>query len=142
MGDANLEIVIEGVMDDIKVWLDAECFEGTYGDWICIDLVPVAIKRATTYGVVAALYARYSKTFQGRVVPTVAPVTITVIGDDEKAMLHWMGKKRDMLELYLSAQGAARFWVSTADEEPVFTMDDIPATGADELESWHKWVEG
>ncbi len=141
MGDAKLEVVIEGVMDDIKVWCDAQ--EVSYADWTDIETVPRAMKRATTYGTVSALYARYSKTFQGRVVPTLAPVTVTVIGDDEKAMLHWKEKMRDMLELYLSAQEAERIWVSTADEEPIFSMDDIPETGTDrELESWHEWVEG
>ena len=141
MGDANLEVVFEGVMDDIKVWCDAQ--EVSYVDWIDIESVPRAMKRATTYGTVSALYARYSKTFQGRVVPTLAPVTVTVIGDDEKAMLHWKEKMRDMLELYLSAQESERIWVSTADEEPVFSMDDIPEAGTDrELESWHEWVEG
>lgn len=140
MGDANLEVVIEGVMDDIKVWCDAQ--EVSYVDWTDIETVPRAMKRATTYATVSALYARYAKTFQGRVVPTLAPVTVTVIGDDEKAMLHWKEKMRDMLELYLSAQESERIWVSTADEEPVFSMDDIPETGTDrELESWHNWLQ-
>lgn len=141
MGDANLDIVIEGVMDDIKVWCDANVV--SYDDWINIDVTPIAIKRATTYGAVAALYARYSKTFQGRVVPTLAPVTVTVVGDDEKAMQHWDEKMRDMLELYLSAQDSMRLWVSTADEEPVFTMDDIPDAGDDrELEEWQEFLRG
>lgn len=140
MGDAILETVMEGVMDDIKVWCDAN--DVSYVNWVSIDTAPRAMVRATTYGAVAALYARYSKTFQGRVVPTVAPVTITVVGDDEKAMQHWQDKMQEMLELYLSAQGSMRLWVSTADEEPVFTMADIPSEGADELESWHDWIEG
>lgn len=124
IGDAKLEFIIEGVMDDIKVWFDAN--EISYVTWISLDVTPTAIKRATTYGVVAALYARHTKTFQGRVIPTLAPVTVTVTGDQEKAMLHWVSKRNEMLELYLSAQEADRFWVSTADEEPVFSMDDIP----------------
>jgi len=140
MGDAKLEVVIEGVMDDIRVWCDSE--ELSYAAWTDIDTVPRAIKRATTYGVVAALYARHSKTFQGRVIPTLAPVTVTVTGDDEKAMQHWMDKMETMLDLYLTAEEGARIWVSTADEEPIFTMDDIPSAGEDELESWHDWVEG
>lgn len=140
MGDAKLEVVVEGVMDDIKVWCDAQ--EVSYVGWTDIETVPRAMKRATTYGTVSALYARYSKTFQGRVVPTLAPVTVTVIGDDEKAMLHWKEKMRDMLELYLSAQESERIWVSTADEEPVFSMDDIPEAGTDrELESWRNWLQ-
>ncbi len=139
IGDAPFEFVMEGVMDDIKVWSDAN--EVAYATWTDLDSAPTAIKRATTYGVVAALYARHTQTFQGKVIPTLAPVTVTVVGDDEKAMQHWMSKMDDMLELYLSAQGADRLWVSTADEEPVFSMDDIPGTGDDrELTSWHDWV--
>ena len=140
IGDAPLETVIEGIMDDIIVWCEAE--DVGYTDWINIDVVPRAIKRATTYGTVSALYARYSKTFQGRVIPSVAPVTVTVVGDDEKAMLHWISKMNEMLELYLSAQGAARLWISTADEEPVFSMDDIPDSGTSrELTDWREWLE-
>jgi hypothetical protein len=139
MGDANLEVVIEGVMDDIKVWCDSEEF--SYVTWTDIDAVPMAMKRATTYGVVAALYARHSKTFQGRVIPTLAPVTVTVTGDDEKAMLHWMGKMETMLDLYLTAEEGARIWVSTADEEPIFTMADIPDAGTSrDLTDWREWL--
>ena len=141
IGDAPFEFIMEGVMDDIKVWCAAN--DVAYASWTDLPSTPLALKRATTYGVVAALYARNTQTFQGRVVPTLAPVTVTVVGDDEKAMRHWMSKMDAMLELYLSAQGAARFWVSTADEEPVFTMDDIPEAGTDrELTSWHDWTEG
>lgn len=141
MGDAILETVMEGVMDDIRVWCDAN--DVSYTTWLNLDTVPRAMMRATTYGVVAALYARYSKTFQGRVVPTLAPVTVTVVGDDEKAMQHWQDKMHEMLELYLSAQDADRIWVSTADEEPVFTMRDIPDSGAAdrELLDWQEWLD-
>lgn len=141
IGDAPFEFVMEGVMDDIKVWSDAN--EVSYATWTDLDSAPIAIKRATTYGVVAALYARHTQTFQGRVVPTLAPVTVTVVGDEEKAMQHWTSKMDEMLELYLSAQGADRLWVSTADEEPIFSMADIPETGDDrELQEWHDWLEG
>lgn len=141
IGDAPFEFVMEGVMEDIKVWCDAN--EIGYSTWTSLDAVPIAIKRATTYGVVAALYARYTKTFQGRVVPTLAPVTVTVVGDEEKAMQYWISKLDEMLELYLSAQGTARLWISTADEEPVFTMVDIPPGTADdrELTPWREWLE-
>ncbi|KKN05151.1 hypothetical protein LCGC14_1090240 [marine sediment metagenome] len=139
MGDAKLEVVIEGVMDDIRVWCDSE--ELSYATWTDIDTVPRAILRATTYGVVAALYARHSKTFQGRVIPTLAPVTVTVTGDDEKAMQYWMGKMETMLDLYLTAEEGARIWVSTADEEPVFTMADIPDAGTSrDLTDWREWL--
>ena len=140
MVDAKLVVVIEGVMDDIRLWCDSE--ELSYTTWTDIDNIPRAMKRATTYGTVAALYARYSKTFQGRVIPSLAPVTVTVAGDDEKAMLHWQSKMEEMLDLYLTAEEGARIWVSTADEEPVFTMDDIPSTGAAdrEIESWREWL--
>jgi hypothetical protein len=137
IGDAKLEFVIEGVMDDIKVWAAANTV--SYDSWTNIDITPIAIKRATTYGAVAALYARHTKTFQGQVIPTLAPVTVTVTGDQEKAMEHWEGKMEEMLQLYLTAQGFERIWISTADEEPVFTMADIPADVTDET-SWLEWL--
>ncbi len=124
IGDASFEFIVENVMNYIKIWADAN--EISYTGWTDLNSAPTAIKRATTYGVVAALYARHTQTFQGRVVPTLAPVTVTVVGDDEKTMLYWTSKMDEMLELYLSAQGADRFWVSTADEDPIFSMEDIP----------------
>jgi hypothetical protein len=140
IGDAKLELVIEGVMDDIKVWCLAN--EVSYVTWLDIDTVPIAIKRATTYGAVAALYARRSNTFQSRVIPSVQPVTITVKGDAEKAMNHWEGRRDEMLALYMSASGGDRLVVSTEDEEPVFSMDDIPGTAASrDVQSWMEWVE-
>jgi len=138
IGDAKLEFIIEGVMDDIKVWAEANTV--SYTTWMNIEVVPTAIKRATTYGTVAALYARHTKTFQGQVIPTLAPVAVTVTGEQEKAMEHWVGKMEEMLELYLSAQGFERIYISTADEEPVFTMADIPADVTDET-SWLGWLK-
>jgi len=139
LGDAKLEIVIEGVMDDIKVWAASENIGFT--TWINIDTVPLAIKRATTYGVVAALYARRTNTFQSRVIPSVQPVTITVKGDAEKAMNFWEGRMGKMLELYISAAGEARLIVSTIDEEPIFSMSDLPSNrGARATWNWHEWV--
>ncbi len=137
IGDAKLEFVIEGVMDDIKVWSEANTV--SYASWTNIDIIPIAIKRATTYGAVAALYARHTKTFQGQVIPTLAPVTVTVTGDQEKAMEHWEGRMEEMLQLYLTAQGFARIWISTEDEEPVFTMADIPESVTSET-LWHEWL--
>jgi hypothetical protein len=139
LGDPKLELVIEGVMDDIKVWCDAQNI--TYTTWTDIDSIPIAIKRATTYGTVAALYSRRTNTFQSRVIPSVQPVTITVKGDAEKAMEHWENRMKEMLELYMSASGGARLVVSTADEEPVFSMADIPSAGGSrDVQSWMQWV--
>lgn len=138
LGDADLYYVITGVMDDIKVWCDANSI--TYSGWTNLILVPRAIIRGTTYGVVAALYARHTRTFQGRVIPTVAPVTITVAGDEERAMTHWQDKMKEMLDLYLSAEESTRLWVSTADEEPIFSMADIPETPA-VVDSWHEYLQ-
>lgn len=139
IGDADLELVIEGVMDDIKVWCNAQ--DVSYVTWTNLNTVPIAIKRATTYGTVAALYSRRTNTFQSRVIPSVQPVTITVKGDAEKAMNHWENRYKEMLELYMTAEGGARLVVSTADEEPVFSMADIPS-GSDprNVLSWMEWV--
>jgi hypothetical protein len=128
IGDADLELIIEGVMDDLKVWADAENID--YTAWTNIDLVPLAIKRAATYATVSSLYSRKTNTFQTRVIPTVSPVSITVMGEDQKAMIHWDDKTKEMLNLYISAQGRDRLLVSTIDEEPVFSMDDITGSSS------------
>lgn len=140
IGDAKLELIIEGVMDDLKVWCDKEGI--SYDTWTDYDSTPIAIRRAATYATVAALYSRRTRTFQGRVIPTVAPVEITVKGDAEKAMNHWEDKVREMKEAYISVSGPDRFWVSTADQEPIFSLNDIPPTGGvRETKSWHEWFE-
>ena len=141
IGDAKLEYVVEGVMEDIQGYLAANAL--TYESWSDITTVPVLIRRATTYGTVAALYARHSKTFRSRVIPTVAPVTITTIGDDERAMRYWQDKMDVAMANYLSTISSPILWVSTADEEPVFTMVDIPLNQwnpADDLLEWHTWL--
>lgn len=138
LGDAKLEYVIEGVMEDIQGFLEAN--DLTYDEWTNIITVPTLIRRATTYGTVAALYARNSRTFRSRVIPTAAPITVTVIGDDERAMQHWETKMKDALGNYLTARQSIRVWVSTADEEPIFSMADIPPSYEDEVE-WHEWLQ-
>ncbi len=142
IGDAKLEYVVEGVMEDIQGFLAAN--EVSYAGWSDILLVPVLIRRATTYGVVAALYARHSKTFKSRTIATAAPVNVTVIGDDERAMQHWNGKMDISLERYLSTQSSPKLWTSTLDEEPIFTMADIPISefgGVTTDMSWHEWLQ-
>ena len=142
IGDAKLEYVIEGVMEDIQGYLEAYSIT-EYENWTNITLVTVLIRRAATYGVVAALYARHSKTFRSRVIPTVAPVTVTTIGDEERAMNYWQGKMDNALANYFSTQNVPIVWVSTADEEPYFTMEDIPISEwnpDDDLLEWHNWL--
>ena len=138
IGDAKLEYVIEGVMEDIQGFFIANNI--TYSAWTDITTVPTLIRRATTYGTVAALFARNSRTFRSRVIPTSAPITVTTIGDDERAMQHWETKMDEALENYLVAQRSTRIWVSTADEEPIFSMADIPTSAEDEIE-WHQWLQ-
>jgi len=140
IGDAKLEYIIEGVMEDIQGWLEAN--REVYSSWTDITKVPVLIRRATTYGTVAALYSRHSKTFRSRVIPTAAPVTVTTIGDDERAMNYWEEKMQTALANYLAIQSSSRIWVSTADEEPIFSMADIPSSqyGIGEDEEWHTWL--
>lgn len=141
IGDANLEYVIEGVMEDIQGILEANSV--SYDGWDNITLVPVLIRRATTYGAVAALYARHSRTFRSRVIPTVAPVTVTTLGDDERAMNFWQDKMDKALANYFSIIGSPVLWVSTASEDPVFSMADIPTSEwnrDDDLAEWHVWL--
>lgn len=48
IGDAKLEYVVEGVMEDLQGFLEAN--SETYSAWTDITKVPVLIRRATTYG--------------------------------------------------------------------------------------------
>lgn len=138
IGDAKLEYVVEGVMEDIQTWLLAN--ELSYAGWDNITLVPVAIRRAATYGTIASLFSRKTQSFRSRVIRSVPPVVVTVKGDDQAAMEHWEGKYNQMLELYQTTRGSSRLWVSTQDEEPVFSMEDLPPT-VDEYTSWHEWLQ-
>ena len=143
IGDATFEDVVQGVMEDIQGYLDVN--QESYDSWTDINRVPVLIRRATTYGTVAALYARHSRTFKSRVITSAAPVTITTIGDEERAMNFWEEKMQTALSNYLTSRGSSRLWVSTADEEPIFSMADIPtsqygATASDEDKEWHDWL--
>ena len=140
IGDAKLEDTIEGVMDDIKTYLAANQIE-TYIQWHSIEDVPLQIRRAATYGTVASLYARHTKTFTSRVIPSVAPVTITVKGDEWEAMEYWEDRFETMMQRYLAYVQTGKLFTSTADEEPVFTMEDIPPVGV-AGKSWHEWIEG
>ena len=137
LGDATLEYVIEGVMEDIQGYL--ENADLSYSSWTNITLIPLQILRATTYGVVAALYARHTQTFKSRVIQSITPVRPTVIGDTEKAMNYWEGRLNEMLELYVASQGGLVMDSSTADEEPIFTMDDIPEEVTGYM-PWRRWL--
>jgi len=138
LGDAILEYVIEGVMEDTQGYLDNAAL--SYSDWTNITLVPVQILRAVTYGTVAALYARHTQTFRSQVIPSVTPVTVTVIGDAEKAMNYWEDRMNQMLEFYVTSQGGDVMLTSTPDEEPVFSMEDIPEE-VTEYVSWRVWLQ-
>lgn len=137
IGNAIFEYVIEGVMQDIQSYLINAGLD--YSEWTDIVLTPVLIRRATTYGTVAALYARRARTFASRVIPTIAPVTLTAIGDEERAMKHWLGKMNKALEFYVSSQGGDVMITSTPDEEPVFTTEDIPPELSD-FTPWYQWL--
>jgi len=138
LGDAILEYVIEGVMEDTQGYLDNAGL--SYSEWTNITLVPVQILRAVTYGTVAALYARHTQTFRSQVIPSVTPVTVTVIGDAEKAMNYWEDRMNQMLEFYVTSQGGDVMLTSTLDEEPVFSMEDIPEE-VTEYVSWRVWLQ-
>ena len=122
--DAFLEEIISGVMDDIKTWLIGEELPG-YVEWANIDLAPRAIRRATTYGTVASLYARNVFGPHNKVI-RVPPMDFKILSTNEAAMEYWEGMMNRVLELYLSGSGLLRLWIDTIDEDPVFTMEDIP----------------
>ncbi len=125
ISDAFLEEIIVGVMNDAKTWLIANEV-GQYSSWTDISKTPMAIRRATTYGVVASLYARNIFSARGRFVIKAAPVNVKVLTTNEAAMEYWEGMMIRVLEFYLSAQDLDRIWVDTIDEDPVFSMEDIP----------------
>lgn len=137
-GDAILEYVIEGVMEDIQGYLENNGLD--HSSWTSIEQIPVQILRATTYGTVAALYARHTQTFRSQVIPSITPVTVTVIGDAEKAMNYWDDRMNEMLEFYVSSQGGLVMESSTEDEEPIFSMEDIPEE-ITEYVSWREWLQ-
>ena len=122
LGDAMLEEVIGGVMNDIRSWLIANEYTG-YVQWSNIEDAPLAIRRATTYGTVASMYARRIFSPQDMAV-RVSPVDFKLITTHESAMDYWEGKMEEALESFLPS--GEEIWVDTADEEPVFTMDDVP----------------
>jgi len=138
LGDAILEYVIEGVMEDIQGILTAN--EISYSEWTDITLVPTLIRRATTFGVVASLYARKSRTFRSRIIPTVTPVNVVVTGDDERAMEHWESLMQERLNTYLTTIDVDIITVSTINDEPFFTIKDIVPRTSEE-QSWHEWNE-
>lgn len=122
VSDPILEYIIEGVMVDIQGELVNNNL--TY-DWDDISEVPKLIKRATTYGVVASLYARGY--FDNRLMVTIRPRGLTVLKEDrDGGMDYWENRMQIMLNLYISSMPSTSLWVDTWDEEPVFTMDDIP----------------
>ena len=123
IGDAALEEIIGGVMNDVRTWLLANEI-ATYSQWRGIDGTPLAIRRATTYGTVASMYAR--RIFSPHdVAVRVAPMDFKVITTHESAMEYWEEKMDEALENYLTSIGKMRIWVSTEDEDPEFTMDDV-----------------
>lgn len=124
LDDALLEQVISGVMNDVRSWLIANDVSA-YTQWTNIDEAPLAIRRATTYGTVASMYARRIFSPQN-VVVRVAPMDVRVITTNESAMEYWEGKMDETLENYLTSIDRVRIWVDTADEDPEFTMEDIP----------------
>jgi len=128
LSDAFLEYVIQGVMDDIKSRLINEDML-IYNSWMDITETPKLIRRATTYGTVASLYSRDVNNPQRRIIMGLRPMKIRAAQEraaQERAMDHWETRMEKMMTLYLTAGGRRLMIVDTEDEEPVFSMDDIP----------------
>jgi len=125
ISDAILEYVIEGVMVDVRGFLVRETL---YYGWENILEVPTLIKRAVTYGTVASLFARGYLSIYDRIQPSMGPRKITIVDSKnlDRAMEYWEAKMSRMLEMYRITAGQKIIWVDTEDEEPVFTMEDIP----------------
>jgi len=136
--DAKLQLITEGVMDDIKTFLIANDMEANYADWTTIENTPLIIRRATTYGIVESLYSRHTKSFRSRVITSVGPVNVTVKGDDQTAMEHWATQYKIQLDRYIDSVNGETITVSTIDEDAIFSMEDIPPYPGT-AESWHAW---
>lgn len=124
--DAILEYVIRGVMNDIRGALISNGLR-VYERWTDIIKTPVQIRRATTYGTVANLYAREIE-LTG-VIAGIRPIAlkfITSMKTREQAMDYWEARMEKALFSYISSTDGIIMKVDTQDEDPVFTMDDIP----------------
>jgi hypothetical protein len=124
LDDPMLETVIVGVMNNIKSWFLGQGLS-IYTAWTTINVTPRAIIRATTFGVVASLYARRLFFPINRVLIRRLPVEATVITNKEEAMDYWEERMEVALDAYFE-QFRSPIVVDTEDEEPVFTMEDIP----------------
>ncbi len=125
--DAILEYVIEGVMIDIQSWLIINELPYAFED---ITTTPILVRRATTYAVVATLFARDYFGLSKSIAISMGPRRV-IIADErgmEAAMEYWEKKMERMLELYSSSTALQIIYVSTEDEEPIFTMEGIPTS--------------
>lgn len=125
IGDALLEEIILGSMNSIKTWLLANGIQ-EYLSWDNITKTPRAIKRATTYAVIATLYARQVFAPVRPIVST-APVIPTIMDQiSEKGAVFWETLMETILQYYLASKNEKRLYVNTEDEDSWFSMDDIP----------------
>ena len=122
--DAILEYVIEGVMVDIQSWLVINELPYSFEN---IFTTPVLIRRATTYAAVATLFARDYFGLKRSIAVSMGPRRVIIANerDMEAAMEYWEKKMEKMLELYSSSVALQIIYVSTEDEEPVFSMENI-----------------
>ena len=125
LSDSLIEYTIEGVMTDIKGFL-AKNGALDYLQWIDLSVVPILIRRATTYGVAANLWARHAYLFERQLVVGAGPVSAILSQDEvEAAMDYWEGKYEKMLDLFMTVRGRNIIKVSTADQESVFTLEGV-----------------
>jgi len=128
LNDAQLEYVIQGVMDDIKSRLINEDLL-VYEYWTDITETPKLIRRATAYGTVASLYARDINDPNCRIVLGLRQIRLRaaeIRSAQERAMDYWESRMEKMISLYLTGGGGRIMIVDTEDEEAVFSMEDIP----------------
>ena len=126
ISDSILDYVIEGVMVDVRGFLVREALNY---EWKNILEVPTLIKRAVTYGAVASLFARGYFSIYDRVQLSIGPRRVTVVDPKslDRAMEYWELRMSKMLELYRVTAGQKMIWIDTENEEPIFSIDDIPS---------------
>jgi hypothetical protein len=123
LSDSLLQDIISSVMNDVKSWLLLN--DINYDRWTNLLLAPRAVIRATTFAVVASVYARRIRAPM-RTLTKTAPMDVKEITDTETAMEYWESKMLEALTRYRSSISISPFTVDTTYEDPLFTINDLP----------------
>jgi len=140
--DLQLDDFIREAMVDTQSELDLA--EVDYSSWTKLSVVPNIIRKAVTYGAIEILLARKLQSFKNRIIPYAGPVRFEVVERDATKAIQYFHSKWELgVEKYIAAsKGGSVLAVSTADEEPIFDMDDLEdkVQLTAEYTSWYIWL--